>query len=119
MHRFFRQEQKGNIVPPLQSRLTPLSGPISLGSLSRERPECDSGAEGATTPETLRQKDRAGLVTLESSRPSSCEGGSPTEQGSLSGFGISQAQGQRGCVIRRNPPGAPTRDLEPGCPISR
>ena len=33
---------------------------------SRERPVCDTGAEGATAPETLRQKDRAGYELLES-----------------------------------------------------
>jgi len=30
--------------------------------LSRERPDFTSGAEGATAPETLRQKDRDGLM---------------------------------------------------------
>jgi hypothetical protein len=33
---------------------------------ARERPHQEWGAEGATTPETLRQKDRAGDELLES-----------------------------------------------------
>jgi hypothetical protein len=36
-------------------------------ALSRERLGFDPGAEGATAPETLRQKDRASIQTLESS----------------------------------------------------
>jgi hypothetical protein len=86
---------------------TPIAdrGPVSIdsaaglahlqGALAGET-GLDSGAEGATAPETLRQKDRAGDWTLESSPLA----GSPKEQGAGSrvGAGISQAQGQRGRV---------------------
>jgi len=71
-------------------------------------PGFDPGAEGATAPETLRQKDRAGLDTLESNGPVR-----PFAEGARTplGFGISQAQGQRGRIFRaagpvRQVPGA-------------
>ena len=44
-------------TPP---RLTLLRPVPRFGQLSRERPSLELGAEGATAPETLRQKDRAG-----------------------------------------------------------
>lgn len=52
-------------------------------SIGRERRACFSGgAEGATAPETLRQKDRSDHSTLKSCRKSST--GTPQEQAFLS-----------------------------------
>jgi aminomethyltransferase len=62
--------------------------PTLAGDIGILHPE----AEGATAPETLRQKDRASLQTLESSRDS----GSPKEQGRGDTPGISQALGTAG-----------------------
>ena len=56
------------IATAARSSLTPPAGSTTVQVDSRGRGRgIASGAEGATAPETLRQKDRAGYETLESS----------------------------------------------------